>query len=50
MMQRVVILSVGNFGRETLDVFIVVNQVTLTFVVLGFLDNNQEKPSPVLNG
>lgn len=50
MLQKVVILGAGNFGRETLDVFNAVNKVTPTFDVLGFLDDNKEKHGKILNG
>lgn len=49
-MQKVVILGAGNFGRETLDVFNAVNKVKPTYDVLGFLDDNKEKHSKMLNG
>lgn len=50
MLQKVVILGAGNFGRETLDVFNAVNKITPTFDVLGFLDDNEQKQGKILNG
>jgi sugar O-acyltransferase (sialic acid O-acetyltransferase NeuD family) len=50
MVEKVVILGAGNFGRETLDVFNAVNKIKPTFDVLGFLDDNIEKHGNMLNG
>ncbi|MBK8418011.1 acetyltransferase [Candidatus Villigracilis saccharophilus] len=50
MLQKIVILGAGNFGRETLDVFNAVNKINPAFDVLGFLDDNEQKKDKKLNG
>lgn len=50
VLQKVVILGAGGFGREVLDVFDAVNQIDPIFDVIGFIvDSHYGKPGAFIN-
>jgi sugar O-acyltransferase (sialic acid O-acetyltransferase NeuD family) len=48
-MQKVVILGAGGHARETLETFLQANQVTPQWELLGYIDDDSQKPGLVLN-
>lgn len=46
----VVIIGAGGFGREVLEIFKAQNRISMTWDILGFIDENKKLHGKVMNG
>lgn len=49
-MKSVVIVGAGGFGREVLEIFKAQNEMSKTWNILGFIDDNKQSHGKILNG
>lgn len=49
-MKSVVIVSAGGFGREVVEIFKAQNNITKTWDILGFVDEDKQLHGKILNG
>lgn len=49
-MKSVVIVGAGGFGREVLEIFKAQNRISMTWDIMGFIDENKNLHRKVMNG